>query len=641
MVPLPHVMRDNFGVTWDVQQDGTIGDGGNDLYDGASRLAVNDNSFNAQQTAAFDPAANELSFAPQQIGDVRVSRRVAVNALAGWCRYTEVIENPTTQIARVRLRLNFDMGGGVQTATPFNDPKKNTPLGISIFDGRRAVAMLGGGVGGKVQCNYTSQPNTDQCDLVYDVEVLPRQAAAVVHFQAMRPTNDQAIDFMRTSRDKDLLAGLPKDIRRIVVNFRKGDAVLSNIELPRSELADIIELRSGDQYRGRLTDAVFKLTASHGHVELPADQVIGMVNAGTHYPTQLFVTADGEVVGGRLAGDTLKLQLSSGQNIAVPLSQIAKVGCRKRPGEPEEFKVDKPMLFLRDGQRLLVEMPAAAIDVGTLYGNLKLPPATVAAVLFTGEEQVFHKVVLRDGSRFSGLIPGDSLEVRFKGAAGNGASPPMVKVSLSSIERLQLLPGDIEPPPDSPTLTFRNGDIFSATASGVIDIQTGFDLLKVNGSEIRAIRPVEQSQDGPVQPGEVTITLWGGATLSGRTRQDRIAFSLGGGGALGAPVTAIAAYEHPQPAAPAPIVEQIRQIVAVLGDPDWKKRERAADQLRSIGPAAGIVLRQMRDGQGPETQKQIDTILKAIDTDKPNPAKPRPLELNKDDLFNKDDLILR
>ena len=122
-------------------------------------------------------------------------------------------------------------------------------------------------------------------------------------------------------------------------------------------------------------------------------------------------------------------------------------------------------------------------------------------------------MLLRDGSKFAGLIPGDALEVRFKGAAGNGASPQPVKVSLSSIDRLQLLPGDIDPPADAPTLSLRNGDVFAAGATGSIEIQTGFDVLKLNGSEIRGIRPVEAPDGARALPNEVTVTLWGGATL--------------------------------------------------------------------------------------------------------------------------------
>lgn len=641
-VPLPYVIRDNFGVSWDVQPDGTIGDGGDDLYDGAARLAVNDNGFAPQASAIFDPALNEVVFAPQQVGNVVVSRRVAVNAQAGWCRFTEIVQNPATVPVRAQLRLNFDLGGGVQTATPVSDPRKNTPIGIAIFDGRRSVAMLGGGHGGKVQCAYMSQPNTDQCDLVYTMDVPPRQSVAVVHFQAMRGSNEQAAEWMRSAREKDLLQGLPKEVRRVVANFRGADSNLSEIELPRTELSDIIELRGGDQYRGTLADASFKLRGFQGVIDLPADQVIGMINAGTYEPSQLFVTLTGEVVGGRLEGESLKMVLGSGQSIAVPLKQISRIGCRKRPGETGEFRFDKPMLFLRDGQRLGIELAAESLDVDTLYGKLSLPRESLALLAVSGEEQTFHRITLKDGSVLSALLPGKELEVRLRGPGGP-KSPETTRVPLALIDRVQLVPSDVEMAEATAVLSLRNGDKLAANATGQIDLVTGFDQLQVSTAEVQSIRPLSiDDVETRRLPGEVTMTVWGGATMSGRIRQQTITFKFASGPSLEVPVTALVSYENPEPSAPTPMVEQIREIVARLSDPDWKKRERAALQLQSIGPSAAVVLTQMREGQSPETQKQIDTILNTLRAQKARATAPaRPAALNKDDVFNKDDLLPR
>jgi hypothetical protein len=204
------------------------------------------------------------------------------------------------------------------------------------------------------------------------------------------------------------------------VNFRRtggGDPALADLELPRADLVDTVELRTGDVYRGALVDAAFKLDTFHGLVELPVDQVVGMVSVGTHRPAQLFVTAAGEVVGGTLAGGALKVRLSGGQVVALPLSAITKVGCRKRPGEPEEVKLDKPTALLRDGQRLIVDPPAGPITVSSLYGRMELKPESLAAIVFHGEEQAVHQVRLRDGSRFSAVVAGDAMDLRLRGAA--------------------------------------------------------------------------------------------------------------------------------------------------------------------------------------------------------------------------------
>src|SRR5258705_9242760 len=76
-VQLPYVFHDDMGSNWDVQYDGSIGDGGNDLYDGGGRLFINNSAQyqSPNQQATFDAAHNELTFPPAAMGGVNVSRR--------------------------------------------------------------------------------------------------------------------------------------------------------------------------------------------------------------------------------------------------------------------------------------------------------------------------------------------------------------------------------------------------------------------------------------------------------------------------------------------------------------------------------------------------------------------------------------
>src|SRR5215218_7794858 len=71
-VQLPHVFRDSIGSNWDVQFDGSIGDGGNDLYDGGGRLMINNMGQyqSPNQQAMLDQARGELVFPPMMIGAV-------------------------------------------------------------------------------------------------------------------------------------------------------------------------------------------------------------------------------------------------------------------------------------------------------------------------------------------------------------------------------------------------------------------------------------------------------------------------------------------------------------------------------------------------------------------------------------------
>ena len=96
--------------------------------------------------------------------------------------------------------------------------------------------------------------------------------------------------------------------------------------------------------------------------------MLGLLNVGQFRPRQLIVSSDGEVFGGRLSKDTIELELSSGQTTQIPLSQILRIGWRKRATETDERAEapEKPMFCsLRSGDRIVVEVPRQPIDVVT------------------------------------------------------------------------------------------------------------------------------------------------------------------------------------------------------------------------------------------------------------------------------------
>jgi hypothetical protein len=147
----------------------------------------------------------------------------------------------------------------------------------------------------------------------------------------------------------------------------------------------------------------------------------------------------------------------------------------------------------------------------------------------------------------------------------------------------------------------------------------------VNAEELRSLRPggagAEAGSGGggaAPAPAEVQLTLWDGATLSGRLRADSLDCRLGCGAAVRVPVALVKEYAQPQPRAPAQAVQRIKAVVAELNADDWKNRDRAAAQLSALGPGAAGVLKGLREGQPPEVRQRIDQILASF-----NPASPR------------------
>ena len=649
MVPLPHLMQEESGAAWTVNPDGSVTDGNGEVFDAGGQLFIGPNTPYAPpvQQAAFDPERNEVQFPPQPAMGLTVSRRVSVDAKGGWCRYVEVLENPTPNSIRAPVKIRFDLSLGVQQMEPIADDRRaGKTRGVAVFDGQRGIAMVVAARGSKLAPQFTQEPGGNAVEFTYLVEVPPRRTVALVHVHARRPTLADAAAFVRSTREKDFLRGLPRQLVRWLANFPTGDPLAGGAEVLRGDLLDVVELRGGDLYKGTLTDTAYKLQTPYGPVELPADRVVAMVTLGEFRPTQLLVTTDGQVFGGsvEVPGNALRLELSSGQVTNVPLNTVRRFGYRARAGEGDAAEDgdagaaagapggERPLVMLRSGDRVAVELPASPISVASCYGLLKLDPRNVASVSFQSEENEHgvHEVRLTDGSRFAGVVTQDKFDVKLIGAGGvGGAAARSATFASAGISRLQLAREPEEPGRDAATVTLGNGDVLVGTLGGKIVLETAFDAIEVNAEELRALRPGGAIDSGggggaaAAAPTEVQLTLWDGATLSGRLRGDALDCRLGCGATVRVPVALVKEYAQPQPRPPAQAVQRIKAVVAELNADDWKARDRAAAQLSALGPGAAGVLKSLREGQPPEVRQRIDQIVASFEATgarRPQPA---------------------
>ena len=589
-IQLPYVMRDDLGALWTVQADGSVGGGPNDLFSGGGRLLIAEQQFAPQQQqAAFDRARNEVILPALPMGGVNVTRRLSVNAKAGWCRWVEVLENPAAAPAHVQLHIGFEVGGALQQTKEIVDEKKTKKqTGLAVFDGTHNFAMIGAGRGSKVLPRYQPQPGTDQVDVFYELDVPPKQSVAVVHVQAHRPNFNDAVGLAESTNDKDFLADLPPEVLKVVVNFPHSEKLVGDVEVLRGGLLDVVELRGGDQYRGTLKEASYKLETSYGPLELPAPLVVGMMTMGTFKPVQLFVTADGEAIGGTLQSDAIHLQLSSGQTTSVPLHNVTRLGYRKRPGEPEEWKLDKPMAFLRDGQRIAVEMPAETVPLATVYGPLSLKPDAIAALVFQGEDQAVHQVRLADGSKFSALSRQGVVrpEAADGGRRQDGQLPGHLHRPAATVARAR---GARRRSPQPLALQRRPA---GRGLSGTLELETGFDTIRISGAQVRGLRHATPADAGgagaaPASPTEVQVTLWDEATLSGRLKGDVLACTLRCGTPVRIPVSLVDRYTQPNPQPTEQILERIRATVAELMRQGLAGARPGGRSTAAAGPVGG------------------------------------------------------
>ncbi|HET6250958.1 MAG TPA: hypothetical protein VFE47_24935 [Tepidisphaeraceae bacterium] len=619
-VPVPYSFHDSFGMRWNVQADGCIGPDATDVFDAGGRLFVGQNEQYAPnaQTVSYDEARNELIFPAVPLAGLNVSRRISVDAKLGFCRWVEILENTSGAPIKTQVHVNFALGRAVQTTQGVPEDNSQKTLGMAIFDGNHGLAMLGGGRGGAVAPNIVPQQGNDQVDLTWDVEVPAHKTAAIVHLQAVRPNANDAQTFLEKITDRQALHDLPNAVAKAVVNFISHASAFGDLELLRGDLQDIIELRGGDQYKGTIQEKTLSLQTSYGLVTLPVEKVLSMASIGEFHPTQLLITRDGEAFGGALQSPVIHIQLSSGQVTSIPVASIRRFGFRKQVNEPEEFKYEHPMLLLRNGDRIAVEMPTAAIAVATRYGNLQLQPQSIGALVFQAEDQPVHQVLLTDGSRIAALVGTDALELR---PLSTGASAA-VSFPIAGVSRLQLTQKIDEPGELTPVLLLSTGDRLAGVLGGKLMLETAFDTIAVDGAEVRALHHAGTA------PTEVQITLWDDTTLSGRLKGDVIDMALKSGPLLHVPAALIDEYSQPLPLPPPSVLEKLRGLVSDLASDDWKRADRASSELATLGPRITGGLRALRPQQAKPVQERIDAILAKFEhkSDAPTtaPAPPTP-----------------
>ncbi|HEV8291077.1 MAG TPA: hypothetical protein VGP94_04115, partial [Tepidisphaeraceae bacterium] len=403
-VNLPYQISDNSGNQWLFYQYGQFQQQGNmPVYSQGAMLQINNQYPQARNNQArVDEKSGEIIFDNMSAAGVSLTRRILINKDEGWVRYIDIIKN--TGGAEVPVNLNFStsLNYGVQTANMVADPKKKDMnlawVALTHGQGRTVVEMFGG-KGAKTMPTIQYNQGNSQVNALMSPTIPAGKEIAIMHFHVTTNSPDAGTKYVLNMKESKIMASIPTAIRKLIVNFRGGENFIGDYEILRGDILDVVELRSGDQLKGTLKEKSFKLDTFYGPVELPVDKIIGLINAGQFRPRQLLVTKDGEIFGGKLDREKLVLELSSGQITEIPISAISRMGYRKRSGEPEEWTFEKPVVLMRTGDRIGVQMPTRDIDVATRYGPLKLKPDSVASIDFQSEENSVHQISLRDGSK--------------------------------------------------------------------------------------------------------------------------------------------------------------------------------------------------------------------------------------------------
>jgi hypothetical protein len=611
VVSLPYITGDGHGGNWMVYQPATVQMQGQwPIYAQAGLMQINGTQPTGNNQGKIDPKTGELLLENMQVGSLTVTRRIRFNTDEGYIRIVDVIKNSTTQEQQLNLTISSNINYGVQASQLVPNPKKpgqNLGWVAQCAAGPAKVACdVLAGPGAKVQPAVEAQQGSNADQAAVNMAIPAGKEVGFAHFHMIVQSQDQGIQWINNMKEPKLFGDLPREVRRVIVNFRAGGGGLESIDVLRGDALDVVELKSGDKFNGTLTDSAFKLDSPFGTIDLPADKVVGIVNTGQFRTRQLMVTGDGQVLGGQLQKQTVDLQLSTGQKVQIPMTQVSRVGYRRKATDAEEgaeeTSLAAPYLITESGDRVSVVMPTASIPVATRYGNLQLPPASISSIAFASEDSGVHTIYLTDGSHFNGLVTSPEIELKLA-TAGHGES---VKFAIGSLNRLVLKAASEEKAEPGPVLQLKKDDMLVCALGGTLKLDTAFDTISLDAPEVKSVVRSKEN------PGDVSVTTWDGTVFSGQLQDQPLSCRTAAGVELSIPAGLLETYTNPVAKVPQMMIDRVKTVAKQLGADGWKERDAAQDQLVKMGPSIVPTLQSLRADASPEAQQRIDTIIKQL-----------------------------
>jgi hypothetical protein len=287
VVNLPYFQQDVSGNQWRIYQGGWVQQQGNQaLYSQGAQLTINGNqpSMNNNQ-ARLDEKTGELVLENMNAQGLLVTRRILIDKEQSLVRYIDVIKNTGNQpvTAQVQCRATSTTASTPPRACPTPSARARSSRGSRRR--RRARRWSRSSPARAPRARSRSRRSRRTASSGDDQPDDPgRQGGRADAPARDRPDTDAGVELVRGLKESQLLRSIPRDIRKLIVNFATGQNFIGDVEILRGDLLDVVELRGGDQVKGTLREKTFALETFYGKVELPVEQVIGLINVGRFRP---------------------------------------------------------------------------------------------------------------------------------------------------------------------------------------------------------------------------------------------------------------------------------------------------------------------------------------------------------------------
>ncbi|WP_270934322.1 CARDB domain-containing protein [Falsiroseomonas oryzae] len=233
-------LNDVDGFRWDIEGDGSIGDGSSDAYDGGLYLITDGTWFNWSGSGTADMAGRQVTTSSTSFGSISATRKVYVpeGGPAGFARHLESFTNTGTTERTVTVQVYTNIGSGSSDTIIVGSDSGDTAYGADdrwvvvhntagSSSSRPRVTHVVAGDGAQVVPSSAFQQSGQEFYTTYTLTLAPGETQRILHFSAQASSNAAALALAPRLAELDPellpLIGLTRQELDEIVNFDVGD----------------------------------------------------------------------------------------------------------------------------------------------------------------------------------------------------------------------------------------------------------------------------------------------------------------------------------------------------------------------------------------------------------------------------------
>ena len=508
------------GFRWDISAHGQVQDGTNDAYDVAMTLHVDGQQWSRSAQGRLSEDGHEVEIGPWNRGDVRVWRRIYIDAGedgVGYCRWIDIFENTSGKPQTLNVMHFLDMGGPTQfthtTSGETNLTEEDWAMVTSDNRGRTtrpSMVHVFSSEGAKVRPRVQWSTGSDDIRFQTTVKVPAKRTVALCMIQAQCHSFEEGQAFLAKLDMRRELRKVPPELRSILLNMRGTMLTLGTLELPRRMDTDVVIRADGEEMVGKIVSDRFVLETEGGERAFPAERVMGLKVEEDRVRLGL---TDGQVLVGRLTSWPVAFEGEGGERMKLPPKGVTTLAFRISEARPEDVVPTDPLIVLRTGERLAFAGGDFPGKYHTQCGDVDLDPAHLRALMLDTPDGGLHRAVFRNGSILSGLLMSEEIELACK----VGRS---LRVDRRRVHRF-VFPGDITEAPLM-ELTLNNDDVLRGRiAEKELTVKTPYGTITAVPDKVRSLEIIPDDTLGRVR-----LRLKSGTSVEGALDKRKIRFEI-------------------------------------------------------------------------------------------------------------------